>query len=164
MYLNELVRKKNTGCKEVEVTALPVAKMGHPLLIREKCDKEVQEYVMALCEEGTVVNTVIVKLAGTAILRRRNPGLLASTRSDDDGVVLMKDWARYLLQRMGFVKQKATTKAKNTVSQACNRNFLGPIFFHSPATDRNIFKSSLVKVYYQLGWNFFQGHHHLNLK
>ena len=96
------------------MTALPVAKMGRPLLIGEKCDKEVQEYVVALCEVGTIVNTVVVRSAGTAVLRRRNPALLASTSSDDGGVVLTKDWVRYLLQRMGFVKRKATTKAKNT--------------------------------------------------
>ena len=65
---------------------------------------------MALREVGTVVNqSVIVRSAGTAILRRRNPRLLTSTRSDGDGVVLTKDWARYLLQRMGFVKRKATS-------------------------------------------------------
>ena len=41
--------------------ALPVVKMGCPLLIGERCDKKVQEYVMALCEAGTVVNIVIVR-------------------------------------------------------------------------------------------------------
>ena len=66
-YLNELARKKNSGYKEVKVMALPVAKMGRPLLIGEKCDKEVQEYVVALREVGTVVNTVVVRSAGTAI-------------------------------------------------------------------------------------------------
>ena len=72
--------------------------MGRPLLIGEKCDKEVQEYVMALREVGTVMNTVVVRSAGTAILRRRNPALLASASSNGGGVVLTKDWARYLLQ------------------------------------------------------------------
>ena len=109
-YLNELARKRNSGCKEVEVKALPVAKMGRPLLIGEKCDKEVQEYVLALRDVGSVVNTVVVRSAATAVLRRRNPALLASASSDGGGVVLTKDWARYLLQRMGFVKRKATTK------------------------------------------------------
>lgn len=46
---------------------------------------------MALCDAGTVVNTVIVRSAGTAVLRRRNPGLLASTRIDGGGVMLTKD-------------------------------------------------------------------------
>ena len=54
-----------------------------------------QKYVMALCEVGTVVNLVIVRAAGTAVLHRRNP---ASSRSDSGGVVLTKDWAHYLLQ------------------------------------------------------------------
>ena len=93
--------------------ALPVAKMGSPI-IGEKFDKEVQEYMVALREVGTVVNTVVVRSAGTAVLHRRNPPLLASTSSDDGGVVLTKDCACYLLQRMGFIKRKATTKAKDT--------------------------------------------------
>jgi len=74
----------------------------------------VREYVLALQDVGTVVNTVIVRSAGTAILRRRNPALLASA-GGDGYVVLTKDWAWYLLQRMGYTKRKATTKAKNTV-------------------------------------------------
>ena len=49
------------------MTTLPVAKMGCPLLIGEKCNKELQEYVMALRGVGTVVNTIIVRSAGTAV-------------------------------------------------------------------------------------------------
>ena len=81
--------------------------MGCPLLIGEKCNKEVQEYVVALCKFGTVVNTVIVRSVGAVVLCRRNPGLPASTRSDGGDAVLTKDWACYLLQQMGFVKRKA---------------------------------------------------------
>ena len=69
---------------------------------------------MAPREVGTAVNTLIVRSAGTAIIQRRDPGLLASA---GESVVFTKDWAcyRYLLQRMGYVKRKATTKAKATV-------------------------------------------------
>lgn len=42
-----------------------------------------------LHQVGTVVNTVTVSSADTAVLHRKKPGLLASTRSD--GVVLTKD-------------------------------------------------------------------------
>ena len=39
--------------------------------------------------------------AGTAVIKRRNPAMLASAGGS---VVLTKDWAHYLLQRMGYVK------------------------------------------------------------
>ena len=52
--------------------------------------------MVALREVGTVVNTVVVRSAGTAVLHRRNPALLASTSSDDGGVALTKDCACYV--------------------------------------------------------------------
>ena len=54
--------------------------------------------MVALCKVGTVVNNVVVRSAGTAVLCRRNPALVASTSSDGGGVVLTKDWVHYLLQ------------------------------------------------------------------
>ena len=56
---------------------------------------------MALREVGTPVDTIVVRSAGTAVLKRRDSGMLASAGGS---VVLTKDWARYLLQRMGYVK------------------------------------------------------------
>jgi len=105
-------KRKKRGCKDIEVKVLPAAKIGRPLLIGQRYDKEVQEYVVALREVGTPVDTLTVRAAGTAVMKRRDPGVLASAGGS---VVLTKDWARYLLQRMGYVKRKATTKAKNTV-------------------------------------------------
>ena len=58
------------------------------------------------------MNTLVAISAGTTVIKRRNPAMLASAGGS---VVLTKNWARYLLQRMGYVKRKATTKAKNTV-------------------------------------------------
>ena len=78
----------------------------------QKYDKEVQEYLVALREVGTVVDTLIVRSAGTAVIKRRDPGMLASAGGS---VVLTKDCAHYLLQWMGYVKRNATTKEKNTV-------------------------------------------------
>ena len=43
----------------------------------------------------------------------QNPSLLAG----DGKVKLTKDWAKYLLNKMGFVKRKATTKAKVDVKE-----------------------------------------------
>ena len=91
--------------------------MGWPLLIGQKYDRKVQEYVVALQEAGTPVNTIVVRSAGTAVLKRRDPGMLGGS------VVLTKVWAHYLLQRMGYVK---TTKVKNTVEDfdAVKKQFL----------------------------------------
>jgi len=53
-----------------------------------------------------------VRSVGTAVIKRKDPGMLTSAGKS---VVLTKDWAHYLLHRMGYVKRKVTTKAKNTV-------------------------------------------------
>jgi len=56
---------------------------------------------VALQEVGTPVDTIVVRSAGTAVVKRRDPGMLASA---GESVVLTKDWAHYLLQRIGYVK------------------------------------------------------------
>jgi len=108
-YLDEMGKRKERGCEDIEVKVLPAAKIGRPLLIGQKCDKEVQEYIAALRKVGTLVDTLVVRSAGTAVIKRRDPKMLASAGGT---VVLTKDWACYLLQRMGYVKRKDTTKAK----------------------------------------------------
>ena len=45
----------------------------------------------------------------TGILPRRNSNLLAVNSGH---VVLTKNWACYLLHRLGYVKQKSNSKAK----------------------------------------------------
>ena len=47
-------------------------------------------------------------------MRRRNPPLLVSVRSDGGGVVLTKDRAHYLLQRIGFVKRRLPQREKHS--------------------------------------------------
>ena len=57
--------------------SVTISKIGWPLLIGEKHDREVQEYVVAPQEVGTTVDT-LVRSPGTAILKRRDPGMLRS--------------------------------------------------------------------------------------
>ena len=122
-YLDEMCKRKKEGCKEIEVKVLPLANIGRTLLIGEKYDREVQEYVVALWEVGTSVDTLVVRSAGTAVLKRRDPRMLASAGRS---VVLTKEWVCYLLQRIGYIKWKAKTKAKNTVEEfdAVKNDFL----------------------------------------
>ena len=57
---------------------------------------------------GGIVNTTVEIATGTGIMMSLNPSFLAG----DGKVELTKHWAKYLLNRMGFVKRKATIKAK----------------------------------------------------
>ena len=79
-------------------------KLGRPLMIGEEMDKHVQEYITYMQYTGTTVNTVVVIACAEGILMHEDAALL--TR-----VNLTKGWAQYLLQRMGYVKRKATNKA-----------------------------------------------------
>ena len=69
----------------------------------------VMKYILAVRDAGGVINTAIVIAPASGIVRRMKPELL---ESNGGHVVLpvKKDWAKYLLSKMDFVKRKATTK------------------------------------------------------
>ena len=74
----------------------------------------ITKYIRAICSAGGIINTAIVIAAGLGIIKKVNPGLL---ECNGGYVVLKKSWAKYLVAKMNFVKQKATTiKPKVTVS------------------------------------------------
>ena len=91
---------------------LPVAKIGRPLLLGEDLDKKVQNYLFSLRNVGGVINTAIVQAAAAGMVKRKDPRLLGSYGGH---ISFSKDWARHMLQRIGFVKRKGTTKAKSQV-------------------------------------------------
>ena len=105
-YLSELGKKKREG-GELVVDTLPVAKMGRPLLLGADLDKKVQDYVLSLRDVGGVINTAIVRAAAAGMVKKKDPRLLAINGGH---MSFSKDWARYMLQRIGFVKRKGTTK------------------------------------------------------
>ena len=106
----------------MSISELPPKKVGCPLTLGEELDKEVQAYLLQLREVGDVVNGAIARASATGIIRMNNSSLLASNGGH---IILTKDWSRYLLQRMGFVKRKANTKAKECPagSQELKSNF-----------------------------------------
>ena len=67
-----------------------------------------QEYITYMRSTGTTVITAVVIACAEGILMHEDAALL--TR-----VNLSKGWAQYLLQKMGYVKRKATSKAKVSV-------------------------------------------------
>ena len=77
-----------------------------PFLFGQDLDWKVRDYLHALRE---VVNISIVIGTATGIIRRHDSNLLAV---NGGYIVLTKPWAQYLLERMGYVKRKATSTAK----------------------------------------------------
>ena len=117
----ELASKNRAGDEKMLVDHLAVAVKGPPLLLGKDLDLKMQAYIASLHEAGGVVNTAIVIAAATGIVKQHNSNLLAANGGH---IVLTKHWAQYMLQRMGYVKRKATSKGKVTVEnlQALNNS------------------------------------------
>ena len=110
-YLAEVKRRVKIGESAV-VKRLPVKKRGRPLLIGEKLDGEVKAYIRAIRTMGGVVTTTIMIAAGKAIVSRADRSLLAENGGP---VTLSKNWAKYLVYRLNFVKRRGSSTAKVTV-------------------------------------------------
>ena len=88
-----------------ESQELCLNKTGRPLKLGEELDKHVREYVRDLRAKGLAINTAVVIASAEGVLMHKDANLLKQ-------INLTEGWAKYLLQRMGFVRRKATTKAK----------------------------------------------------
>ncbi len=86
---------------------------GRPLLLGSEMDDLVHKYVVYLREKGGVINSAIVISAAIGIVKSRDSNLL---KSNGGHIELTKSWALSLLQRMGFVKRRNTTKSKVTIA------------------------------------------------
>ena len=91
---------------------MPQKKTGQPLILDEETDKEIQQYLLTLCEGGVAVDCAIARASAMSIIRRKNSSLLACNGGP---IVLTKDWSKHLFERMQFVKRKTNTKAKVSV-------------------------------------------------
>ena len=91
------------------VTELHGKKRGRPPTFPEEVTSCIMKYIRAVREAGGVINTAIVIGAASGIVRRMKPDLLESNGSHV-ALPVKKDWAKYLLAQMKFVKRKATTK------------------------------------------------------
>ena len=112
LYLEELA-KKPLDENSSAFNELPYKKYGRPFNVGEEVDCRVQAYIKDLREAGGPVNTAIVIATGKGIVMDKTSD--TSNASPDIDVYLTKDWAKYLMKRMGMVKRKASTKAKTTV-------------------------------------------------
>jgi len=108
-YLLELRTQKKSG-GDLKVKSLPCAKMGRPLTLGPVLDKrQVQAYLLATREKAGAVTSNLVIAAAEGIVIKKDSKLLAVNGGH---ISLTRDWARSLLDRMGFVRRKANTKAK----------------------------------------------------
>ena len=89
--------------------ALENKKTDHPLMLGQVLDKQVQSYLAALRESGAIVNTAIVIACAMGVVKSHDSNLL---QCNGGHIVVTKQWAKYLMERMGLVKRRASTKAK----------------------------------------------------
>ena len=108
-YISARDAKKQKSDEDVTLESLPPKKRGRPLLLSESIDKQVQAYVKNSREQGCIVNTMLVIAAARGILKKCDPSL---AKSNENGEMLTKSWAKSTLIRMGYVKRKGTTTAK----------------------------------------------------
>ena len=110
-YLDELRARVKKQDSE-PVTAIAMGRRGRPLLLGE-LDQKVQVYIKALRGAGGSVGTSIVIAAAEGIITAHDRNLLVQ---NGGYINLTRDWGLSLLSRMGFVKRKATTKAKPQIN------------------------------------------------
>ena len=107
----EVAMLKQSG-KEIAVRELIDQKRGHPLLLGEELDKQVRAYLTELRSNGCPVNTAIAIATACGIVKDADSNLL----SENGGHInLTKEWAKYLLQRMNYVKRHGCSTDKVAV-------------------------------------------------
>ena len=109
---NRQIRIRLNEGSDMTVEKLPEKKKGRPYLLGEELDKQVRAYLTSLRDHGAVVNTAIAISCAEGIVKNKDSNLLASNGGH---IVLSKYWGKNLLKRMGFVKRRASTKAKVTI-------------------------------------------------
>lgn len=109
----ELCARKRKLANDSELQSLPPKKQGKPMLLGGQVNKAVQLYILKFCEQGGMVNSAIVQAAARGILLAMD-----RTRLVEYGghVKLSNTWAKSLLHRMNFTKQRGTTKGKIVVT------------------------------------------------
>ena len=109
VYTSEIGKSRREGSEVFTVQKLPEKKRGRPFLLGEELEMQVRAYLTALRLNGAVVNTAIAIGCAEGIVKNKDSRLLASNGGH---IALLKHWGKHLLARMGFVKRRASTKAK----------------------------------------------------
>ena len=86
-----------------EITKIPKAPLGRPLMIGKLLDKQAQEYLHIYRKTGGIVNKVVAVATAKALIERSNLKHLKDLDLDNSS------WVNSLFKRMGFVKTAAIT-------------------------------------------------------
>ena len=105
-YLDSLKKKRKADSDDEEVTVLPPKKRGRPFLLGEHVDKQLQLYLKKIRDQGGVITVSVVVAAARGVLLSSDRSKLAEFGGHID---LSRQWAYHLLDRMKFVRRKATT-------------------------------------------------------
>ena len=95
-------------------TKLDDKKRGKPLLLSKELDEQVKAYILALRYKGGVINLAIVQASAIGIVMKSDMRLLKCNGGHID---ITKHWAQSFLDHLGFVKRRASSKAKVTVEK-----------------------------------------------
>lgn len=106
--LTQLRRLRQDGKDNQKVKALPSKRRGRPFLLGEEVEMQIRAYLKDLHVNGAVVNTAIAIGCAEGFIRNKDSNLLTANGGH---IALVKSWAKHLLERIGFVKQRASTKA-----------------------------------------------------
>lgn len=109
----KLKQQRHKDSIEEPVMELHSKKRGRPSTLSPELTEELKAYILELQKSGGVVNTAIVIAAATGLIQNSNPSLL---ECNGGHMEITKDWEKYFLGKLDFVKCKATTKAKVTVA------------------------------------------------
>ena len=105
-YVDECKGKRQRE-EDLTVTELHPKKRGKNLLLGEKLDTAVPDYVLKLREYGCPVDTYLVVAAAKGITQAMDRTRLAEAGGP---VTLTVSWAISLLKRMNFTKRRVSTK------------------------------------------------------
>lgn len=103
-YIERL--KEGNVDEDIDIDILPKAKRGRPCLLGTELENKLQMYLKKIREQGGTVSSTVVMGAARGMLQACNPAALAENGGH---ISLGRSWAFHLLQRMQFVKRKATT-------------------------------------------------------
>ena len=110
-YLQEISRKRKA---DEDVLELFPKKRGRPLMLGEKLDRMVQNYILKTREKGGTITTAIVIAGAKGIVKSIDRSLLAEFGGP---ATLNVSWAKSLLTRMNFTKRRGTTTFKMSVDE-----------------------------------------------
>ena len=100
-YLKEKHRKHEAE-EDGDIGELPVRKRGRKVMLADKMDEMVQQYIHKLREKGCCINTAIVISGARSILKSQDKMRLAEFGGP---ATLTPAWAKSLLKRMNFTQR-----------------------------------------------------------